>query len=105
MQRRIKRGKAQGSRPLSQTQIDKLNTIPGFFDDLDTLWNDSFEKVKQYYEENGVLPSSCDRDSAMKTLGLWCSRQRRIERGKMRGRRPLSQEQIDKLNTIQGWWW
>ena len=39
-------------------------------------WNDNLEKVEEYIIKYKILPSICDKDNEIKTLGSWLSHQK-----------------------------
>ena len=83
---------------LSQEKIDLLEKIPGWYweQDLDQLW---MEKYELLINLNKSVPTGYITECGVK-LGSWCNRQKRLKKtGK------LSQEQIDLLEKIPGWYW
>jgi superfamily II DNA or RNA helicase/uncharacterized protein YozE (UPF0346 family) len=99
--RRAKKGK--GGRLMTQDRIDKLELLPNWAWDIDDMWNDNYEKVKKYIEENRKYPSAMSKDQEIKKLGEWISNMRRAKRGK--GNRTITQERIDKLELLTNWVW
>lgn len=87
---------------LSQNKIDKLNllNIKWRSDNKRnmTKWEDRYEDIKKFTENNNKLPSNRSKNEIEKTYGSWCAAQR-VNKNK------LSQDKIDKLNLIKGWYW
>ena len=46
-----------------------------YFLDNITNWNNTFDELKKYIDENGKRPSDKDKDTKIKTLSGWCSAQ------------------------------
>lgn len=85
---------------LNEAQIRLLKEI-GFdivdvADKREQLWEDNYQKVKQYYDENGCLPSNDNQ------LSRWLTRQKSIYNGRIKG--TLTQDRIKKLETIGFQW-
>ena len=80
---------------LSQERIDLLKKLNFVWDPFDYQWNESYQKLKLYFENKGHSFVAV-RDGS---LGTWCSNQRKAYKtGK------LSQEKIDLLEKIEFSW-
>jgi superfamily II DNA or RNA helicase len=83
---------------LSQVKIELLEKIPGWYWelDLDQLWMNNYELLKVLNE----TPAQSYITKCDVKLGSWCSRQKT---DKKKG--ALSQDKIDLLEKIPGWYW
>lgn len=91
-QRRYKRkGK------LLSDRIEKLESIYVWFwiQNLDNQWNENFEKVRKYCENEEKCPSQ-----KIRGIGSWCLKQRQDKKNKR-----LSLIRIKILETIPAWFW
>lgn len=80
---------------LSQSRIDKLNSIGFVFDSLEEEWNRRYEQYKRYVSENKTLYVPKQTVYENENLGSWILTQKhRLKVGK------LSEERIKKLETI-----
>lgn len=80
---------------LSQSRIDKLNSIGFVFDSLEEEWNRRYEQYKRYVSENKTLYVPKQTVYENENLGSWILTQKhRFKVGK------LSEERIKKLETI-----
>lgn len=80
---------------LSQSRIDKLNSIGFVFDSLEEEWNRRYEQYKRYVSENKTLYVPKQTVYENENLGSWILTQKhRFKMGK------LSEERIKKLETI-----
>lgn len=80
---------------LSQSRIDKLNSIGFVFDSLEEEWNRRYEQYKRYVSENKTLYVPKQTVYENENLGSWIlTQKRRFKVGK------LSEERIKKLETI-----
>jgi hypothetical protein len=79
---------------LTKEQITKLNSIEGWFWSRDELWEENFNKLQAYVEEHHRIPT-CTTPA----IGNWCQNQRIKYKGKK-----LTEEQITKLESIEGWY-
>jgi len=69
-------------------------------------WVNKYKKVKEYVAKYKCIPSQHSKTVSARKLGLWCVRQRAKYKsllGNSIGR--LSNEQIQKLEAIAGWYW
>lgn len=95
--------KGSGKRTLTQEQIAFLESIPGWYWDVDELWQENANNLKAFVKKYNRLPISNSKDSEEKKIGNWMYLQRRNYKGK--GSRVLTQEQIAFLESIPGWKW
>jgi superfamily II DNA or RNA helicase len=102
-QRSKYRGRADG-RSLTDFEIDFLESIPGWFWNVDEVWQENANTIRKFVETRKKLPSEKIRNEAEQKLGRWCSKQRRNYHGKGKGRK-LTQEQTEFLESIPGWFW
>lgn len=90
---------------LSVERIEKVETIP------DWTWGRTIATIKKGFAERAIelenwvrfnqkLPGEGSKNSQERTLSNWCSMKRRNYFGKL-----LSQEEIQKLNSIPFWYW
>jgi len=80
---------------LSQERIKKLESIDGWWWSHNNIWFDKGNKLKQHMLDGNEIPNRYHP-----VFGYWISRQRhQYKNGK------LSQEQIDFLESIDGWVW
>lgn len=77
---------------LSQEQIEKLESIPGWWWSQKKTWDENFQKLKDFVHENGRFPKRKEF--------RWSQEKRsQYKEGK------LTQEKIQKLESIPGWYW
>ena len=87
--------------------IDEVADCRKLFDQLEGVlsasWDTMYEKAKEYYEQNGdlLIPSIYYTEEGY-SLGRWLTTQRNAYAGKTD--RPLTQEQVDKLEKIGVVW-
>ena len=81
---------------LSQEKINLLEKIPGWYWDLDKFWMNNYQLLKKLNKTPHV---SYTTECGVK-LGIWCNKQRG---DKKKGK--LSQERINLLEKIPGWYW
>jgi len=62
-------------------------------------WMLTYNMVVKFVEEEGRLPSSMSKNKYERKLGYWCSDRRKNYKNK------LSDERIEKLNMVRGWYW
>lgn len=85
---------------LSQEKIKKLESVSCWFWVYDVFWVEKFRKLKSWAKKNNALPSLGAKTKLEKPLALWMRSQRTAKK-----RGIISQERIDKLETIPGWFW
>ena len=95
------------TKKLNQDQIDKLDSIGFVWDLAYVRWNEKFELLKQYKEEFGdcIVPSKYKYKGI--NLSDWVLRQRREYKDFHNFKYyygPMTQEKIDKLNSIGFIW-
>jgi cell fate (sporulation/competence/biofilm development) regulator YlbF (YheA/YmcA/DUF963 family) len=98
--------KGRDGKKINQERITKLNQLKYWFweQDLVAEWNRTFQELQKFIEDNDRLPSPKNKqDPAEKRMGLFICVQRRAYKGQ--GRAKLTQERIDKLNTLKYWFW
>jgi hypothetical protein len=66
-----------------------------YFLDNNTIWLNTFEKVKKYIDNNNKKPSAMSKNSNIKTLGYWISTQQKKYKNKI---------EIMKDNIIYNTW-
>jgi len=96
--RRAYHGK--GRYKITQEHIDILESIDGW------RWDKTLEKcheVKEHVKKTKEIPSKNSKDPYIRSLGIFCSNMRRAYKGK--GNNKITQEHIDILESIDGWYW
>ena len=94
------------TRPLSEDQIRRLESLPGWTwsaQDYDARWNEKFNTLKEYLgTHDGKYPTKRDPSR----LGEWIDTQRKAH-NRPEGTRykPLSEDQIRRLESLPGWTW
>ena len=89
------------SSPMTQERIDALTKVGFHWGKSQVGWEANFEKLVQFKESHGhcQVPSNYSVDGVK--LGTWVHRQRQRYRNNLTGRNsPMSQEQIDQLNSV-----
>ena len=85
---------------LSQKKIDQLNSIDRWqWAQRARSWQSNFDLLREYIDVAKKPPSQNTIYKSTK-LGKWCVNQRANFRNGV-----IKQEQIDQLNSIDGWWW
>lgn len=89
---------------LSPERIERLNAIGMQWDAVSARWEKNYLEALQYYQKNGDLnvPSSYVTASGV-GLGTWMRYLRYARRGRL-GYRPLTEEQITRLDAIGMQW-
>lgn len=66
------------------------------------LWEQKFLQLKAYSEEHGhcQVPRRGNQDKSLATLSRWVERMRGIHKGTVKGKTPLTQDQIQRLHSI-----
>ncbi len=81
---------AKGTGRITKWAIEKLNELGFEWNIGSPDWDEKFEEVKEFYEKNGF---SNIKVTDNQNLAYWCYRQKR-------DKQTLSNEQIDKLKSI-----
>jgi len=63
-------------------------------------WDVRFKEVVEWVKDKSELPKRSIKNKTEDNLAWWCAYQRQMKRNGF-----LSQPRIDKLNTINGWYW
>ena len=83
---------------LPKFQIEQLEELAGWFWDLNDLWDNKYNALKEWVKENNTLPSVYFKNN--KISGKWLVMQRnKYKNGK------LSEYRIKLLESIDGWYW
>lgn len=86
---------------LTERQISELNKVPYWYWKKEkSNFDDTLKLLKDYVNENHKIPSTDDKIKNYKMLGSWCANIR--QKYKLN---KLTQNEIDKLNQITGWFW
>ena len=85
---------------LSDENINKLETLDGWFWEQEDPFDDHYDELKQWIVINKKLPFEKSKDPQEKQLGNWCSHKRN---DKKNGK--LSDEKIKKIELLDGWFW
>ncbi len=90
---------------LSPGQIERLNSIGMVWEDKTSLaWQEGFRHAEQFFEQNGHLNVEADYVCADGyALGAWIRRMRQQKNGSAKST-TLTQERIDKLESIGMTW-
>jgi superfamily II DNA or RNA helicase len=78
---------------LSQERVSKLKGINFSFDPFNDIWEQNFNNLDEFYNNNKRWPQYNSKNKAEVALCHWCRSQRT-------GRTNLSRDKIDKLNKI-----
>eukprot|EP00980_Cylindrotheca_fusiformis_P027208 scaffold19376_cov107-Cylindrotheca_fusiformis.AAC.1 len=116
IQRRRQKGTSDHLEPLCEEDVRKLNAIG--FDwrrpsrylgsggansvlPCPSPWEENFQKLLLYKSKHGHCnPSSKSKDEATRKIGIWVGTQRRRQNGTSRSLKPLSEEEVRKLDAI-----
>jgi hypothetical protein len=115
-QRRHKRERDTGQdkprKRITDEQIRRLNSLPGWAWQIrgpraHRSWNDTYQALRDYCDENGRLPTKNHRLSNGAPAGEWMRLQRTRYRKTMEGQtsRPLTTREIRLLEALPGWGW
>jgi len=86
---------------LSPDRITKLESLQGWFWDLDEGWNTNYVLLKTYMlKNNNQCPTRSYETTDGVKIGGWISTQRDNKK-----KNKLSQDKITKLESLQGWFW
>lgn len=98
-----KQNTKQANINFTKDRIKKLESIGMIWDVSSYLWISNYSILKDYYEENGNIdiPSSFEYKGVK--IGKWLQNQKSSFRG-YKGRKKLTNEQIDKLNDLNIKW-
>lgn len=92
----FKQRKSYNKKQLPANRLVKLQSIGFVFDPHEENWQNTFNRLVKYINENnGKFPSSRDSDPNIKALAVWISKQRAIFRNNA-----LSQDRTRKLQEI-----
>jgi hypothetical protein len=83
---------------LSTDKIKQLELIDGWY--WEDLFNEKYNKLKRWVEVNKNLPKSNSEDKTEKKLGKFCTNLRGNKK-----KNNLSDDRINKLELIDGWYW
>ena len=85
---------------LDQERIKKLEEVPFWYWGFEDKFNDTYNELLQWTQDNQCIPSEGSENPIEKRLGHWSSKQRNKKKsGK------LDQEIIKKLESIPFWHW
>ncbi len=86
---------------LSNDKIKKLQQIDGWRWDFDDAWNNHYNKLVEWINNNeGKIPSIKSKDKIEQKLGTFCNNQRTVQKNK-----ELDDFRIKKLELIEAWYW
>ena len=87
--------------PLTQEQIDQLNTVGFDWGIFMTDWKGTFEKLVQFKESHGHCRVQTNYSVDDFNLGIWVKTQRYNYQKYLAGKySPMTQERIDQLNSV-----
>ncbi|MBR4026626.1 MAG: Helicase associated domain protein [Lachnospiraceae bacterium] len=86
---------------ITYEQVQMLNELGMIWDKNAYQWNRNFYEAKKYFENNGNLnvPHDFITTDGIR-LGTWINNQKNIYAGKKRGAAPLTQTQVECLESI-----
>jgi hypothetical protein len=96
-QRKAKKG--QNRQVMTPEREAALEAIPGWFWDLDAVWQARLDLLRQYIDEFGHMPSQSAEYQGVK-LGIWIANQRKGKRSHV-----MTPEREAALEAIPGWHW
>jgi superfamily II DNA or RNA helicase len=85
---------------LSENKIKKLEKLDGWYWDSNDIFNETYNKLKKWVDDNNKLPLVISKNQQEKQLGIWCSGKRQ---DKKKGK--LVDDKIEKLEQLVGWYW
>lgn len=87
---------------LLDDRLEQLNKIEGWYwkKNLNEKWDCKLIELNKWVEINKKMPSEHSKNLIEKSLGMWCSRQRKSKKNNK-----LSNSKIKKLNDIKEWYW
>ena len=89
---------------LSSARIARLNEIGMVWDAVSFQWEENFRKAEAYYRQHGDLKvQASHKTSDGFALGAWLNNLRQTYAGKSKNR-PLTEEQIQRLESIGMQW-
>jgi superfamily II DNA or RNA helicase len=93
---------AKNKNKISEDKIYKLEQLKNWKwgIDLNNIWNEHYNELKNYLENNDRIPKNRDKDTNIRKLGQWVSNQRRNKKINR-----LTKERIEKLEHLKDWHW
>jgi superfamily II DNA or RNA helicase len=85
---------------LDDNKIKKLELLNDWHWSNNDLFDAMYEKVREWVNINGKIPSMKSKDKIERQLGVWSSDKRKY---KKKGK--LDDDKINKLQHIKGWYW
>lgn len=85
---------------LKKYRKKKLDKLPGWYWNLDDLWNNTYSEVSKWIDINNRIPSSTSKNSIEMQLGDWCGKQRQSKK-----KSKLSKYRENQLNKLPHWYW
>lgn len=99
----MNRGTQKENAEFTEERITALESIGMVWDVNNYKWNRMYDVAKRYYNLYGHLEVPADQEFEGIKLGKWLSNQRSSYRG-YKGRKPLTADQIEKLNELNFKW-
>ena len=96
--------KEQGAYKIAKAQIDLLDNTDGWTWEEPDAFSEQYNNWVEQYNKLGRKPFEKSNDENEGKAGQWQSTIRRIKKGLVVGR-ILTIEQLDLLNSIEGWTW
>ncbi len=85
---------------LDENKIKKLEQLNGWFWNLDDIFDETYNRLKNWIEQNKRIPSNKSKNLEEKKLGQWCSHKR-----KDKNNNKLDENKIKKMEQLNGWYW
>ena len=85
---------------LNHEKISKFEELPFWFWNKKNKFDEKYNKLKEWMDENKKFPSQSSTDIIERKMGTWCQIKRNtFKKGK------LSQYEINKLEKLPYWYW
>jgi len=95
---RMRKNKKQSK--LEYIQIKQLEELHGWYWELDDIFDEYCNKLKQWIDICNKYPSQHSKDKIEKQLGVWCTRNRKCKKEGV-----LDNKKIKQLEELDGWFW
>lgn len=85
---------------LKEDKIKLLEEFTGWFWEKDDSFDDNYNELVKWVEENKRIPSEKSKNPIERRLGIWSSNKRQNKK-----ENKLEEEKINKLQAVTGWYW